>query len=279
MKKILLTTFFITAFGFLSSAQTVVWSYDFNDLTVGDAFNKNTDPVIGAKYTIASQVYDKVIEKSSGDYAIEYKVLAESHSRFKLNNFQDWATNNLTPGNTYKFEVDIKIDTNQVASEIVTLAILAVYDDRTKHNTRPKFDYDPANGEWQTISAEWTFPTDLSLTDFDFELKANQDGSYTISTDNWKLIDLGDNATRISKTTSYNLTVGPNPSYGLFRLNSEKPVAGYTVFNATGQVVKQVNSLSDLSTNVDISGSPKGMYLIKVKYENGESEIIRTVVK
>jgi hypothetical protein len=56
MKKNLLFTFFITAFGLLSSAQTVVWSYDFNDLTVGDAFNKNTDPVIGAKYTIASQV-------------------------------------------------------------------------------------------------------------------------------------------------------------------------------------------------------------------------------
>ena len=86
-------------------------------------------------------------------------------------------------------------------------------------------------------------------------------------------------ATRILKNKVSDLNLAPNPSHGIFRLNSEKTITGYTLFNATGQVVKRVNSLNSNSPIVDVSGSTKGLYLIKVEYENGESEIVRTVVK
>jgi len=86
-------------------------------------------------------------------------------------------------------------------------------------------------------------------------------------------------ATSISKNKTSDLTIGPNPSNGIFRLNSEKQITGYTVFNTVGQVVRQVNSLNNNSTIVNVSGSPKGIYLIKVEYENGDSEIARTVVR
>ena len=86
-------------------------------------------------------------------------------------------------------------------------------------------------------------------------------------------------STRISKHASYKLSLGPNPSNGEFRLNSEKPIAGYTVFNTAGQVVKQVNSLSSLSVNVDMSGGNRGLYYIKVNYESGESQVVKALVK
>ena len=86
-------------------------------------------------------------------------------------------------------------------------------------------------------------------------------------------------ATRISKTKAYDLSVGPNPSNGVFRINSEKPISGYTVYNTTGQVVKQVSSAGSNVTMVDISGGNKGLYFIKVKYENGESQVVRALIK
>ena len=85
--------------------------------------------------------------------------------------------------------------------------------------------------------------------------------------------------TRISKHASYKLSVGPNPSNGRFRINSEKPIAGYTVFNTAGQVVKQVNSLNGISANVDLSGGAKGLYYIKVNYESGVSKVIKAIVR
>jgi hypothetical protein len=86
-------------------------------------------------------------------------------------------------------------------------------------------------------------------------------------------------STSISKHNSSELTVGPNPSTGHFRINSEKVITGYTVFNTAGQVVKQVSSLNDLSTNLDLSGSTKGMYFIKVKYEDGVSQVVQVIVR
>jgi hypothetical protein len=86
-------------------------------------------------------------------------------------------------------------------------------------------------------------------------------------------------ATRISKTKAYDLSVGPNPSNGVFRINSEKPISGYTVYNTTGQVVKQVSSAGSNVTMVDISGGNKGLYFIKVKYENGETQVVRALIK
>ncbi len=86
-------------------------------------------------------------------------------------------------------------------------------------------------------------------------------------------------STSISKNESSRLTIGPNPSTGYFRINSEKVISGYTVFNTTGQVVKQVSSLNTLSANVDISGSTKGMYFIKVNYENGGSQVVQAIVR
>jgi len=86
-------------------------------------------------------------------------------------------------------------------------------------------------------------------------------------------------STSISENNSSELTVGPNPSTGHFRINSEKPISGYSIYNTAGQVVKQVNSAGTNVTMVDISGGNKGIYFIKVKYDTGETQVVRALIK
>ena len=86
--------------------------------------------------------------------------------------------------------------------------------------------------------------------------------------------------TRISKEKANDLVLAPNPSLGVFRLNSNKnPIAGYTVFNSVGQVLKHENSVNDMSTKVDLSGANKGLYFIRVNYENGKSQVVEAIIK
>jgi len=82
---------------------------------------------------------------------------------------------------------------------------------------------------------------------------------------------------KVKKHTAYHLTLAPNPSHGLFRIDSEKPLAGYYVYSTTGQVVKQETAAGSLTTTVDISGANNGVYFIKVMYKSGETRVVQAV--
>lgn len=86
-------------------------------------------------------------------------------------------------------------------------------------------------------------------------------------------------ATRISKNEMKSFKVFPNPSEGVFNLTGENTIKEYVVFNSAGQVVNSVSSVGNSRTSVDLSGMPKGVYLIKVTDDKGVNHMVKTMIK
>ncbi|SHI30756.1 Por secretion system C-terminal sorting domain-containing protein [Cruoricaptor ignavus] len=69
-----------------------------------------------------------------------------------------------------------------------------------------------------------------------------------------------------SETGKAKAAVYPNPSKGLFTVKSDKKVLSTEVYSVDGKLVKTA------AENVDITASPKGVYILKVKYADGTTE-------
>lgn len=72
----------------------------------------------------------------------------------------------------------------------------------------------------------------------------------------------------VTETAKQNTTVFPNPSKGIFNLKSSKKATSVAVYSADGRMIKQEKSAELL----DITGQPKGVYILKINYEDGTTE-------
>ena len=57
-----------------------------------------------------------------------------------------------------------------------------------------------------------------------------------------------------------NISIFPNPSSGIFQIESNQEINQIEVFNITGQVILSFNS-----NTIDLSNQPSGIYLIEIK--------------
>jgi hypothetical protein len=69
-------------------------------------------------------------------------------------------------------------------------------------------------------------------------------------------------------------TLYPNPTAGVVKVQSNVKVEEIQVLNVTGQILSNTNS----QTEVDLSKYPHGVYLLKIKLENGSS-VTKKVIK
>ncbi len=82
----------------------------------------------------------------------------------------------------------------------------------------------------------------------------------------------------IKNTTPFNMSISPNPSNGVFMVNSFPGEKKVSVLNSLGAVVHEF-STNDLSFVVNISTLPKGMYWLRVTHLNGCGAIQKILVK
>ena len=83
---------------------------------------------------------------------------------------------------------------------------------------------------------------------------------------------------QISSINNYDniqLSIYPNPATGIVNVSAEYKLESITIFSITGQqLIYKVNT----DNSIDFSQLPKGIYLLKVEFENGKS-VTKSVVK
>ena len=72
----------------------------------------------------------------------------------------------------------------------------------------------------------------------------------------------------VTESAKQSTSIFPNPSTGVFNLKSSKKASTVEVYSADGKLVKQEKSFN----SVDITNQPKGVYILKVTYEDGTAD-------
>ncbi|MBE0675920.1 MAG: T9SS type A sorting domain-containing protein [Bacteroidales bacterium] len=66
-----------------------------------------------------------------------------------------------------------------------------------------------------------------------------------------------------------NISIYPNPANEILQITSEKSLKNISIFNVAGQKVMDVDMNNMVQRNIDISGLNKGLYLVKVRDNEG----------
>jgi len=64
------------------------------------------------------------------------------------------------------------------------------------------------------------------------------------------------------------ITIYPNPSKGLFTIESESQIQNLDIFDLTGQLLFSKTKINTLKTNVDIEHLPDGVYIFQIRNEH-----------
>ena len=73
------------------------------------------------------------------------------------------------------------------------------------------------------------------------------------------------------------LTVSPNPTTGVVRITSDKPMTSVTVTDAQGRVMSN-ETASDITT-IDLNAYPSGIYLVKALTCDGITRLAKVIKK
>lgn len=78
--------------------------------------------------------------------------------------------------------------------------------------------------------------------------------------------------------TSDEIVLFPNPVQNVFNLQSSQKLNNATiaVFNASGQIVKTILNVNAKQISIDMSGMPKGLYLLEI--HSGEKQLNKKIV-
>lgn len=71
------------------------------------------------------------------------------------------------------------------------------------------------------------------------------------------------------------VTVYPNPTTGQIYIKSEKAIRSLQLISFEGKIIRR----PEVSNSLDLSGLPKGVYLLKVGLENGKTEVKKIIKK
>ncbi len=120
---------------------------------------------------------------------------------------------------------------------------------------------------------------DFQLTTSIFADDYNNDGKKDLLATSFaqnKIIILSNNGTlSIEENTATLFSIYPNPTNGVLTINSASTISDITVYNNLGQLLLT----SEKTDQVDISSLSDGIYFVKIKAENGQTETKKVVKK
>ncbi|HBS87480.1 MAG TPA: hypothetical protein DEA97_13035 [Bacteroidales bacterium] len=123
--------------------------------------------------------------------------------------------------------------------------------------------------------AEFSNPESLS-TNVYFNEPGEQEILFNVFTENCafsevEMVVVLDTALSVSNAVSENIQIFPNPANNFLKIKTDQKI-NYTVYNYIGEVL-----LIGENTLVDISRLSSGVYLIKLRFENGKEQIFKFV--
>ncbi|NPA35358.1 MAG: T9SS type A sorting domain-containing protein [Chlorobi bacterium] len=275
MKKILLLTMLLTSLGLFSKAQTVLFSDDYESYTVGTNIEDIQPNGAIGNYDF-SRVDAGVVDADGNPTNCAKLTYNGSASRGSLSIPLDPAL--LEKGYTYQLTADLR--NGSVVTDMRLYLGIEFYDlDGNRYRLN---DGDVTVTDWTNDTTKFsyddTYPDGVSELSLVVWINGVSE-VYDCYVDNIIFEKIENTSTRISEKASYDLNISPNPSAGIFHVNSEMPVKGYQVFNSVGQLVKEANGINSSMTDINMSGANKGVYLVKVTYETGEVQIVRALLK
>ena len=109
---------------------------------------------------------------------------------------------------------------------------------------------------------------------YDFYIQSNCTGS----TSYW---DGPHSATtlHLNKINKEDLIIYPNPSKGIFTLNSAFNINTYEIINILGELIESSYDLRSTTIQIDLSQEPKGIYFVKVADKLNNSIINKVIIK
>ena len=119
------------------------------------------------------------------------------------------------------------------------------------------------------------FRTAISVTADDF----NNDGKMDVLASSYALDQIiwfeNRGPLGIEENTTNYFSIYPNPTNGVLNIKSATPLSEITVYNNLGQLL----FVSEKNNQVDISALSQGIYFVKIKDENGQTETKKVVKK
>ena len=136
------------------------------------------------------------------------------------------------------------------------------------------FPYTDAQGAWWTkdhsLQRKAAVTGGVTTNPSAFNVTAEYD---SLPQDNWT--NLGIHTCNcanvgITETKASTMSIYPNPSNGVFMINTSENIKHIEVFNTLGETVfAQNNSSASQQERVDLQGMPGGMYMIQVQLSSG----------
>ena len=82
-----------------------------------------------------------------------------------------------------------------------------------------------------------------------------------------------------TKTTTAGITVGPNPSTGLYNVTFNGGISPvqYDIISTNGNLVKSTRVVSAKNLQLDITSMPAGLYLLRLTDKSGKTEMLKLI--
>lgn len=90
-----------------------------------------------------------------------------------------------------------------------------------------------------------------------------------------RCVNLKNNSLGTQNTSKAKFEIIPNPVDKIFSIKTSEKIANIELMNVTGQKIKE----SKNTENIDVSSLPKGLYLVKITFENGKTETKKILKK
>jgi len=250
MKKCVLFIGLLVTFSLSSLAQTMIFEDNFE--SYDDGFN-----LAGADYVVwegSATVSDITID---GGTAYEGNKFGKSD--IGKNNFAFRKTFTLTAGKTYTWEIATKIQ------------------DGVKYflQVNPTDTYQKVellNADWEKHTLQFTVQSGFE----EVTLAVYRLSKKMVSFDDFKLYE--STPTTIDEQKKVSVSVYPNPTDGLIKVEGVQSMSGLLVYNSLGQLIKEI-SVDGSNVDVDLSAYANGLYFVTVHFVDGSKEITKVYKK
>lgn len=266
MKKI--TIFSACLFAGLTFAQTnLLGNGGFESGTTNDDFWVNTG-VSGALLSYGTEAVDNsVIEPHEGNYCGQKKNWASGSNLIQVVD--------VTPGETYEFTFYSRVEEGN--GDVETVARIREYVDAANSGqwitmtpetnnsytedkngvTASILKYTVSDSEWTKTTLSFTAPDGVNKVRTNFWSNDNPHRYYDTMS-----ITVKETASN-NDLSKFNFSYAPNPTNNFINLSAAKTISKVEFFNNLGQNVL-VSNVNALSSNVNISGLNKGIYMMNV---------------